>query len=97
MSLEVGTEFSSFNELSKALEAFESEQKVTYWRRDSRTLQAARKRGIDVDLDENIKYYELKYACLNGGRSFKSTSTGKRPRQRYVDRSTLCTIDLVSI
>ncbi|KAG1659508.1 hypothetical protein GQR58_022513 [Nymphon striatum] len=60
----------------------------SYWRRDSRTLAAAEKRGLNVpdncELKCQLKYYEIKFSCVKGGRGYTSSSTGKRPHQRYV-------------
>ncbi|KAG1659509.1 hypothetical protein GQR58_022513 [Nymphon striatum] len=57
----------------------------SYWRRDSRTLAAAEKRGLNVpdncELKCQLKYYEIKFSCVKGGRGYTSSSTGKRPHQ----------------
>ena len=40
------------------------------WRRDARTIQAAKKRltsTIDRQFNEDLQYYELKYCCIKGG------------------------------
>ncbi|KAG1659506.1 hypothetical protein GQR58_022513 [Nymphon striatum] len=47
----------------------------SYWRRDSRTLAAAEKRGLNVpdncELKCQLKYYEIKFSCVKGGREIK--------------------------
>ena len=32
--------------------------------------------------NEDLKYAEIEYACINGGKNFKTTSTGERLNQR---------------
>ncbi|KAG1683753.1 Zinc finger SWIM domain-containing protein 3 [Nymphon striatum] len=86
-SLRVGADFSTLESLLAAINEFQNEQKVSYWRRDSRTLKAAKNRGMDVPLNDEIKYYELRFSCIKGGRDYKSSSSGKRPRQRNTQSS----------
>ena len=48
--------------------------------RDSRTIEATRKQ-IDRHLNKRIKYYELTYSCIHGGREFQAKGDGKRATQ----------------
>ncbi|KAG1654631.1 hypothetical protein GQR58_024920 [Nymphon striatum] len=73
--LYVGQEFSTLKALLAAVSELQKEQKILYWRRDSRTLKAAKKRGIDVPDNAEIKYYEIKFSCFKGGRGYKSSIT----------------------
>lgn len=77
----VGAEFRSFEELQCAMAAFEEEQKITYWRRDARTFRAAKKR-VDVSDNPALAYYEIRYACVKGGRRYEAKGSGVRPNQR---------------
>ncbi len=70
----VGDKFSSLEAFELKVEAYKNEAFVELWRRDSRTITAARKRGIERPLKTDLKYYELKYC---GGRSFKPRSIRK--------------------
>ena len=36
--------------------------------------------------NEDLKYAELEYACINGGKNFKTTSTGERPNHKIIWR-----------
>ncbi|KAG1662475.1 hypothetical protein GQR58_020932 [Nymphon striatum] len=67
------------------IEFHERAENNSYWRRDSRTLAAAEKRGLNVpdncELKCQLKYYEIKFSCVKGGRGYTSSSTGKRPHQ----------------
>ena len=78
LSFGVGEKFQGLEEFEKKLEAFKKREYVEFWRRDSRTIDAARKRGIDRPLKTELKYYEAKYCCIHGGRSFKPRGTGSR-------------------
>ena len=78
----VGDTFTSFEDVEKAIKNLEAEQKVTYWKRDSRTLAAAQRFCINLPQNERIKYYTIKYTCIKGGKPHQSTSKGKRPNQR---------------
>ena len=77
-TLTIGEKFKNLEEFESKLEAFKKKAFVEYWRRDSRTICAARKRGIDRPLKAELKYYEVKYCCIHGGRSFKPRGTGSR-------------------
>ena len=63
---------------------FEQAQFVQLYIRRSRTIIAAAKRRTKKIYNEDLKYAELEYACINGGKNFKTTSTGERPNQRLV-------------
>ncbi len=74
----VGDEFPSLEELETALDKYKKKNYVDFWRRDSRTIAAAQKRGVNRPLNAELKYYEIKYCCIYGGQLFKSRGTGKR-------------------
>ncbi|XP_077371936.1 BEN domain-containing protein 7 isoform X2 [Festucalex cinctus] len=80
VTLSVGDEFSSFKEVEDAIAAFEKTQSVPYWRRDTRTFTSAQKR-VNVHDNASLKYYEIRYACVKGGRKYESKKTDKRPEQ----------------
>lgn len=73
----LGQMFDSFESLQAQLRKYESEKYVKFWCRDSRTIQAAPKK-INGPLCEKLKYYEVCYACVHGGKKFSSKSSGKR-------------------
>ena len=66
--LKVGCKFLTFDDLSKCLEQFQKTQNVQLWVRDSRTVTAAAKRARRKSLNPNLKYAELTYSCVFGGR-----------------------------
>ncbi len=71
----IGDKFYSMGEFELKVE---EQAFVKLWRRDSRTISAARKRGIERPLKSDLKYYDLKYCCIHGGRSFKPRGNGSR-------------------
>ena len=73
----LGQVFDCFEALQAQLKKYESEKYVKFWCRDSRTIQAAQKK-INRPLCEKLKYYEICYACVHGGKKFSSRSSGKR-------------------
>jgi hypothetical protein len=77
VSFIVGESFESFEELEKKVNEYEQCNSVQLWKRDTRTIRAAQKR-LNRSLNERIKYYEIVYACIHGGKKFTSIGTGKR-------------------
>lgn len=66
--LKVGSKFYTFDDLSKHLEEFQQSEQVQLWVRDSRTVVAAAKRARRKSLNPALKYAELTYSCVFGGR-----------------------------
>ncbi|XP_075556315.1 uncharacterized protein LOC142588445 [Dermacentor variabilis] len=79
--MKAGRKFSSFEELRSAIANYERTVYAEFWISKSRTVHAARKKGITRPIDENLTYYSLTYSCKHGGRTHKSVSTGARPKQ----------------
>lgn len=77
-----GARFSSFVVLSKAIRSWEEANFVSLYKRSSRTIETASKRATKKAYNCELKYAEVDFACIHGGRKFKSTGTGLRPNQR---------------
>ena len=73
----VGDKFKSFDELQAKVHRYKELEFVKLWIRDSRTVTAAKKR-VTRYLYSQIKYYEITYACIHGGKKFKPHGNGKR-------------------
>ena len=73
----VGDLFSTFQELDAKVRAYEKAHFAQFWKRDARTIEAAKKR-LDKFLKPELKYYEIKLCCIHGGQSFKSKGKGSR-------------------
>ena len=72
MPLAIGDEFSSVEAVDEGIKQYEKEQCITFWQCDSRTLASAKNRLKNLQLNDAIKFYELKYACIKGGREYKT-------------------------
>ncbi len=59
----VGDKFPSLEELETALDRYKKKNYVDFWRRDSRTIAAAQKRGVNRSLNAELKYYEISIAA----------------------------------
>ena len=68
---------SKFEDLEQHLKFYEEQQFVKFWRTDSRTIKAAQKR-LNNPFRDQLKYYEITYSCIHGGRKFKARGEGKR-------------------
>ena len=84
-----GAKFDSFELLSQAIERWENMNFVKLYKRRSRTIDAAAKRVTKKVFNERLKYSEIDYACIHGGRTARTTSTGIRPNQKLVGCLTL--------
>ena len=82
MALVSGQEFHSFEELSEGVKNWEKKNFVTLYTRSSRSIEAARKRAPNRTFLDKLKFSELDYACVHGGREYKSKATQRRPCQK---------------
>ena len=73
-----GDVFASYEELEMKLNNYKQERFVAFWKRDCRTIAAARKRGIEKPLKPALKYYDIKFCCVHGGKTFNPRSRGFR-------------------
>ena len=87
----IGKEFSSYVHLTSAIKEYEASNSVTVYG-SSRSIQAARKRAPNRHFSDNLVYSEIDYACVHGGREYKSHSKGIRKSQSLV--VILCARDL---
>ena len=79
MELSIGDRFSSFAELEQKVKSYQVANYVQLWKRDTRTIAAAQRRTPNRHFNPDIKYAEILYSCVHGGRKHLSKSTGKRP------------------
>ena len=77
-----GQEFFSFEEVSESVKKWEKKNFVTLYTRSSRSNEAARRRAPNRTFLDKLKFSELDYACVHGGREYKSKATERRPCQR---------------
>ena len=70
----VGQEFTNYKQLSSAIEQFQKQQSVQYYKRDARTIASAAKR-LARPLNAHLVYYDLRYCCIHGGKQFSKRGT----------------------
>ena len=75
----VGQKFKTFENLQLHLKNYEAKHSVQFWRRDSRTIKAAKTR-LGRAFSEKIKYSEINYKCVHGGRRYETRGEGKRDK-----------------
>ena len=82
----VGDLFNSYEELEAKITSYQKNNFVQLARRDSRTLDLARKRVPKCVKRANsaLVYYSIHYACVFGGKKYKNEGTGQRSQQRFV-------------
>ena len=73
----LGVKFECYDHLEETLKAFEDKTYSKFWKREARTIEAARKR-TDRHLNPRLKYYQLKFTCIHGGQSFRPKGKGSR-------------------
>jgi hypothetical protein len=77
----VGERFASLIELDEPIERYECHFFCQLWKRDARTLDAARKRVPKrvENANQSLKYYSLKLSCKFGGKASKPREKIIRP------------------
>ena len=93
--LETGTAFNDYDDLTKAIQEYQTLKHVKLYRRDSRSIKSMINTGRSPkkNFSMKLKYGELSFRCIFGGKIYKSFSKGFRPRQRFV----CCTCIVVRI
>ena len=86
MSLKVGDSFRSYTDLEMYIRNYERDNNVQLTLRDTRMLENARHRAPNrVDgANQLLKYYWVHYACVCGGKKYRSKSNGIHTDQRLV-------------
>ena len=86
MPLIVGAKYSSFAALQVAISDHENSHFVQYFKRNSRTIESFQRHypsKRELRIPQIIEYPELDYACIHGGKPFRSKAN-QRPKQRFV-------------
>ena len=69
--------FTSYEDLQTKVSLFEKQTFVKLWKRDSRSVEAASK-CLNRALSDKLKYYEVTFYCIHGGKKFKAKGEGIR-------------------
>nr|XP_037280279.1 uncharacterized protein LOC119173576 [Rhipicephalus microplus] len=85
VQLAVGDRFGTFEDLEACISRFSAENCVQLWKRDARTIAAAKNRvgKLASKMSESLKYYQLRYCCIHGGAKFISTNKGARKSSTF--------------
>ena len=76
--LNIGKKFEDFSSLKIAIQQYQKEENVQFFRRSSQTIEKTQPRMPDKKLNERLKYYEISFHFIRGWKDFKSRSTGMR-------------------
>ena len=68
-------EFATFDELENKVKAYEQHHHMKTYKLDSRSVE---KKRTNKYIDPNLRFCEITYACVEGGKKFKSAGTGQR-------------------
>ena len=77
VTFSVGELFDSYSKLEEKLTAYKLDNCCEFWKRDARTVEAARKRLVRP-IKPELRYYEVKFCCIHGGQAFKAKGKGMR-------------------
>ena len=79
-----GTGFNEYEELIKAIQAYQTINHISLYKRDSRSIESiiSSGRSPKKKISTKLKYGEISYRCKFGGKVYKSFSKGLRPKQR---------------
>lgn len=75
-NMEVDTMFDSFSALEKEIDKFQKRNNVQFYIRDSRKIEAAKRRTPNRVFNTRLVYSEIVCCCIHGGKTFKSESKG---------------------
>lgn len=90
LGFSIGDTFSSFREFKEKLDMVSRQNFVRFWRRDSRTIEGAKKKTKRY-LKSDLEFYQLRYACFYAQKHRPKVGLGKRKRRSLVkDIETAC-------
>ncbi|KAL1470613.1 hypothetical protein MTO96_004564 [Rhipicephalus appendiculatus] len=77
INFNVGDKFSTFAELEEKISRYSAANYVQLWKRDARTIQAAKKRvgKIAAGMPDELVYQSVKFCCIQGGKKFTTKAT----------------------
>ena len=76
-NMKVDTMFDSFSALEKVIDNFQKRNSVQFYIRDSRKMEAAKRRVPNRNFNTRLVYSEIIYCCIHGGKTFKSERKGE--------------------
>ena len=81
----IGKRFESINELHEVKKSFEDTYFVGLWKKDVRTLSAAKKRTPKhvTNINPSLQYYSILLACKFSGKTRKKKQTEKKKQKVF--------------
>lgn len=73
-----GMTFTDFEQFQSKLEITSKQKFVQLYKPLARTIEAAKKKGVKRYLKPELKYYSVQWACIHGGRRYRSRGKGIR-------------------
>ena len=81
-SIQVGTLFSDYNSLPEEIQKYKADNFVKLYKKESRTVEAAKKCCPNKSFKPEIKYSEVVFACVHNDKYKPRVTTGDRPNQK---------------
>ncbi|XP_076458995.1 uncharacterized protein LOC143292519 [Babylonia areolata] len=78
----IGRQFCSYEDLEAAVSEYQDKNFVRLYKRDTRSIEATRRRGVKKKYNPKLVYSGVKYTCVHGGKLFVSQTTGLRPNTK---------------
>ena len=84
--LNKGKKFEVFSSLEIAIQQYQKEENVQFFRRSLRTIEKAHPVMPEKKLNERLKYYEISFHCIRGVVRQLTDSQTKTDRQKNTHR-----------
>ncbi|KAI5695714.1 hypothetical protein M8J75_002433 [Diaphorina citri] len=82
--MEVGKQFSSFDELKNFISTYERDNFVQLHISDSHKLCSAKNASSKIqNAKKELVYFKMQYSCIHGGKKFSSKSTNQRQTRTF--------------
>ena len=78
----MGKFYSDYDDLDKVVKQFEQDNYVKLYKKESRTIEASKKRCPNRKFNPKVKYSEVSFACIHNGKYKPNTKTGERPNHK---------------
>ena len=75
-----GNSFDTFSDLNEAVIKYQNENFVNLVVKNSKTIEAAKRRYPNREFKDSVVYQEINFSCVRAGKYRPGTTTGARPR-----------------
>ena len=66
-NIHIGQKFEDFHAFESALERYQYEESIQFYKGVSRTVDKAQPHVTNRKLNARLKYYDITYSCIHGG------------------------------